>query len=444
MQESRLIDQVADALAADDFYEPLHQRIYQAILSEHSLGRRADPITLRPFFDQDEDMRSVGGPGYLIKLAGSIAVVIGAKGFAVQIRGLAQRRRAIDGLQQIVAAMADCSTEIDDVLADADGLLTGLNEPDAPTEVTAGQAVKAVIEQFSEPVTGTFCGVICDLDRLIGRVRRKKLVIIGGRPGMSKTATAISYALGAAELGHGVLFISLEMGADELGGRIVADACHRMGDAVPYEVINDRRPNREQTRQIARAHARVDALPLKLVDRGSLTPGQLDVLVRRYKRRFAATGHTLDLVIVDYLQLMKPDGKTGSRYEDVSEISRRLKQCAKTQDVAVMALAQLSRKVEERPDKRPNLADLKESGQIEQDADVVLFLYRAAYYAELAKPDPRSPDMLEWERKYADIRDRLEFILAKRRDGRRGNALGYFFGEHQAVRGSTYYEGVGR
>jgi replicative DNA helicase len=389
-------------------------------------------------------MKEVGGPGYLAQLTGSSAAIIGVIDFAEQVRELAHRRQMIEGFRQAIAAAADCTSDMDEVLADADGLLTSLGNADEATEVSAADAVGEVLRQFDEPVNGVTCGSICDIDRLVGPARRKKLMILGGRPGMSKTATAISYCLGAAQRGHGVLFISLEMGADELGGRIAADLCFSTDHPVPYETINDRRATIEQVRQISRARERIAKLPLRIVDRGSLTCSQLDVLIRRYKRRFAAMGIPLELVVVDYLQLMRPDQRMGSNYEAVSEISKRLKQSAKTHDVAVMALAQLSRKVEERPDKRPHLSDLKESGQIEQDADVVLFLYRAAYYAEAQRPDPNSPELAEWLRHYEQIKHRLEFILAKRRDGRRGNQTGYFFGEHQAVRGSDFYLERGR
>jgi replicative DNA helicase len=252
---------------------------------------------------------------------------------------------------------------------------------------------------------------------------------------MGKTAAAISYALGAARAGHGVLFVSLEMSAVELSSRIAADLAFNGRSGIAFSDINSDRPSRDALRAMGNAAAELAEMPFHIVDAGSLTLGRLDMIVRRYKRRLAARGQSLDLVVVDYLQLLRCDERRTSAYETVSEVSRRLKGMAKDHDVAVFALAQLSREVEKRADKRPQLADLRDSGQIEQDADAVLFLYRHEYYLAAGKPEEGAPEYQEWKQAIDAVRGCIDFICAKRRNGITGSARGLFHGQFQAVRG---------
>lgn len=250
------------------------------------------------------------------------------------------------------------------------------------------------------------------------------------------TAVAISYAIGAARRGHGVLFISLEMSSHELGMRMASDLCFDLGehDRVPFAAIQSGTINDRQRDAIRRARGYVADLPLFVVDAGSMTIGRLNMLVRRYARRLEAKGQKLELVIVDYLQLLHPDQRHRSAYENVSEVSRGLKACAKENGVGVFALAQLSREVEKREDKRPMLSDLRDSGQIEQDADGVLFLLRQEYYLLKNEPDPGSDKHETWRNLLERNRGKIEFIVAKRRNGVEGYSAGRFFGPYQAVR----------
>jgi replicative DNA helicase len=176
-------------------------------------------------------------------------------------------------------------------------------------------------------------------------------------------------------------------------------------------------------------------MPLTIIDAPSITPGRLSRLVRRHIRRFEARGHKLELVVVDYIQRMRPDRQMSKKYEEVSEISAALKDIAKANGVAIMALAQLSREVERRGDKRPVLADLRDSGQLEQDADTVIFLLRQEYYHRQAEPDPMSPDWPGWNDSLSRMTGEIEFIVPKRRGGETGAAKGVFHGAFQAVRG---------
>lgn len=434
MQAPNLIDPVADTLSADDFSEPLHGRIFSAIVGHHSAGKLATPVTLRPMFERDAAMEEVGGPGYLAQLTGSGAGIVGARDFANQVRELSQRRRFVEGLQQAIEAASACDTPLDDLAVLADSAASAVRDAgEGAGEYSAAEALGLVIDGFDKPVTGATCGVIPSIDVLLGPLRPTHFVIGAGRPGMGKTATAVSYALGAAQRGHGVLLISLEMGAEQLAERMAADLC--LDKRISYESIRDRTLSIDEKREVCRAHARIAELPLQILDKQGLTIGQIRSIVRRWKRRFAARGQKLELVIIDYLQLVRPDRKAASAYEAVSEVSRTSKEIAKENDLCVFALAQLSRKVEERADKRPMLSDLRDSGQIEQDADAVLFFLRLEYYHRQAEPEPRDPKRPEWERGLDACQGVIEFICAKRRNGRAGSRFGHFHADFQAVRG---------
>lgn len=434
MVGNKLIDPVAERLSAEHFFEGLHGRVFSCIVSLAAQGKAATPVTLRPYFEADEEMRELGGPAYLAQLTGSSASIIGVYDFADQIRDLAERRRFVAGLQAAIYAAGDFDVSLEDLSAQADAAISDIRDgAEDAGEYSGAEALGLVISGFDEKVTGARCGVIPSVDSLLGPMRPTHLVIGAGRPGMGKTATALSYALGAAERGHGVLFVSLEMDAEQLGERMAADLC--LGQRIPYEAIRDRTLTPAQRMDVCRAQERLKALPLQILDKQGLTISRLRTLVRRWARRFEARGHKLELVIVDYLQLLRADSKRMDRYEAVSEISRSLKEIAKEQRLAVFALAQLSRKVEERADRRPMLSDLRESGQIEQDADAVLFFLRQEYYLQSAEPDPGSAEHAKWQAALDKCQGRIEFICAKRRNGQAGSRVGDFLGTFQAVRG---------
>jgi replicative DNA helicase len=426
MTDNRQIDAVADILDAQDFADSTFAAIYSVIVQQYSAGRPVNPVTLRPFFD-----------GYIDFLAQLTGQIFGpARGYADQVAALAARRRLIGSLNDTIALAADPATSVEALIDCADsGIFEATHKGDPLHQPSGAQCLDEIIDGFDAPVRGTLCHSIPALDQLMGPLCPKQLVIGAGRPGMGKTALAISYAIGAAKAGHGVLFVSLEMSSTELGQRMAADMCFGRDSGIPFEDIRDSRLSETQRREICRARETMDKMPFHVVDAGSLSIGRLAMIVRRYKRRFAAKGHSLDLVIVDYLQLLTGDTKGRSNYETVSEVSRGLKAIAKDQEVAVFALAQLSREVEKRPDKRPQLSDLRDSGQIEQDADKVLFLFRLEYYLRANEPEIGTAERIEWEQALQACENRIDFMLPKRRNGRTGAAQGYFFGQFQAVRG---------
>lgn len=436
MYDNRLIDSIADMLRPHDFFEDVHGRIFSAIVDKAAAGQTANPITLKSLFDSDAALADVGGASYLAKLTGSGAVTIGARDFALDILELAKRRRLLCSLDEARSLGADYSKSTDDIAAIAEKALAEVQEQSGggTKEVTAAQAISAHMTAIEKGLAPGVSSNIGPLDHAMGPVRPGDLQIIAGRPGMGKSILGTSIAKGAALQGHGVLLVSLEMKSDQLGMRLAADLCFDGHRGINFANIRDGTLTSEQFRQVIRASDAIADLPLMIVDPPQLRVGRLNSLVRRHARRFAAKGKKLELVIVDYLQLLDPDRQNDNRTVEVSHISRALKQCAKANDVGLIALAQLSRKVEEREEKRPRLADLRESGSIEQDADGVLFIYRPEYYLLQTEPPENSDKREKWESLLKACEGDIEFICAKRRQGQTGIRHGRFYGAFQTVR----------
>jgi replicative DNA helicase len=440
MIENKLIDRVADRLSAEDFSEALFGRIYSAIVREASQGRTANPVTLKPYLHDDPALAEVGGVGFLAQLTGSTGAVVMLETCVQQVIDMAKRRKLIDGLTHAAMLAADMDASNEDVVSAADGALSSISDHgDGIVQVSAAKAFDEMLAAYEEQSYGvTSGGQIACLDEMLGPIRPHHLDILAGRPGMGKTSAALSYALGAASAGHGVLFISLEMNRLELMQRATSDAIFDGQSGIPYEAIRDGRFTSDNARRRVYEAARIFRnMPLHLVDASSLTIGRLNMIVRRYKRRMEAAGQKLELVMVDYLQLLRPDFRTDNMNVAVSEVSRGLKAIAKQYDVGVLALAQLNRSVESRPDKRPMLSDLRDSGQIEQDADAVVFLYRDEYYLRQGKPPETDAKFVDWQMALDKCAGHIDFIVAKRRNGPSGSATGRFFGAYQAVRGAV-------
>lgn len=438
MVENSIIDTIADRLTSADFYEHLHGRLFDTIVSLHGQGKTANPVTLKPFFEKDEAMSLVGGVGYLARLTASDAGLIGARDFARQISDMAKLRRLAAFADDLGEKARNTSDAIDPValLSDAESDLfavSGEGGGGIQTQQGAG-CIDAMLSQLDDGNRGVMCKLIPPMDDLLGGARRKQLIILAARPGMGKTAVALSYSIGAAMNGHGVLYVSLEMSAAELGARMAADLCFNGNGGVYFSDIINQRVKQADRERLNQARAMASDLPMSVIDASSIHVNRLNAIVRRQARRFASRGERLDMIVVDYLQLLSAD-KGKSAYESVSQISRALKEIAKEHDVAVLALAQLSREVEKRSGCRPQLSDLRDSGQIEQDADTVMFLLRNEYYLRKEQPEMTSPDFMKWEQAMQEHAGKIEFICAKRRNGETGKAIGAFHGAYQAVRG---------
>src|SRR5689334_12540768 len=443
MIDNRLVEDVQLKLKPHHFFEPLHGRIYESILRMTDGNRIANPVTLRPLFEADEAMKEVGGPAYLAQLTGSGAAVIGARDFAAQIYDLALLRALIGVGRDLVEGALDTSEEVAP-LAQIERAETELykvaEEGGAEGKAKSfGEATKEALEMAERALNsgGHLSGFTTGLESLnskIGGLHKSDLIIVAGRPGMGKSSLATNMAFAAAQrflrdsedsippeksAGAPVALFSLEMSADQLATRILAEQ-----SGITSENLRMGRISQQEFRELARAAAELQSLPLYIDDTPGLTIAALRTRARRLKRQKG-----IGMVIVDYLQLLQGTGKNGSenRVQEISEISRGLKQLAKELDVPVIGLSQLSRAVEQREDKRPQLSDLRESGSIEQDADIVIFIYREDYYLKAVEPDMPSPnetDKLakyeEWNAKFAAAAGKAEVIVAKQRHGSTG------------------------
>jgi replicative DNA helicase len=463
MIDNRLAEDIQLKLRAEHFFEPLHARIYEQILRLIDRNMIASPVTLRPLFEADEEMKELGGPAYLAQLTGSGAAIIGARDFAEQIYELALLRALIGVGREMVEQALDTSEEVDpkgQIEAAESALYRVAEEGGGEGSVkTFAQATRMAVEMAEKALNtgGGLSGVTTGLDSVnakTGGLHHSDLVILAGRPGMGKTALATNIAFNAAQrlnrdledgipapksAGAAVAFFSLEMSSDQLATRILAEA-----SGISSENLRMGKISQQDFRNLARAAGELESLPLFIDDTPGLTIAALRTRARRLKRQKG-----IGLIIVDYLQLLQGSGKGGSgdnRVQEISEISRGLKTLAKELNVPVIALSQLSRAVEQREDKRPQLSDLRESGSIEQDADIVLFVFREEYYIQSREPKrPMEGDDAktfeahdQWARDMERVYGLSELIIAKQRHGATGKVKLKF--EAKITRFSDYID----
>ena len=444
MIDNRLVEDVQLKLQPHHFYEPLHGRIYEAILRMTDANRIANPVTLRPLFESDESIKEVGGPAYLAQLTGSGAAVIGARDFAQQIYDLALLRALVGVGRDLVEGALDTSEDVAPLaqIERAETELYKVAEAGGAEgkAKSFAEATKDALEMAERALNsgGHLSGFTTGLDSLnakIGGLHKSDLIIVAGRPGMGKSALGTNMAFAAARrflrdaeegiepgksAGAPAALFSLEMSADQLATRILSEQ-----SGITSENLRTGRITQQEFRELARAAAELQSLPLYIDDTPGLTIAALRTRARRLKRQ-----KNIGVIVVDYLQLLQGTGRGGgneNRVQEISEISRGLKQLAKELDVPVIGLSQLSRAVEQREDKRPQLSDLRESGSIEQDADIVLFIYREDYYLKAVEPDypmPNETEKLakyeEWNAKFAAAAGKAEVIVAKQRHGSTG------------------------
>ncbi|HYG29314.1 MAG TPA: replicative DNA helicase [Allosphingosinicella sp.] len=436
MIDNRLAEDIQLKLRPDHFYEPLHGRIYEAILKLVDRNMVANPVTLRPMFEADEEMKTLGGPGYLAQLTGSGAAIIGARDFADQVYDLALLRALIGVGREMVEQALDTSEDVDpkSQIEGAEAALYRVAEEGGGegTVKTFAQATRMAVQLAEKALNtgGGLSGVTTGLDGLnakTGGLHHSDLVIVAGRPGMGKSALGTNIAFNAARrlvqdtedgiapeksAGAAVALFSLEMSADQLATRILAEQ-----SGIPSESLRMGKISQQDFRNLARAAAELESLPLYIDDTPGLTIAALRTRARRLKRQ-----RGIGLIVVDYLQLLQGTGRNSgdNRVQEISEISRGLKTLAKELNVPVIALSQLSRAVEQREDKRPQLSDLRESGSIEQDADMVWFIYREEYYLAVRQPADDHADFPKWQEEMNRAYGLAEVIVAKQRHGATG------------------------
>ncbi|MEM6824834.1 MAG: replicative DNA helicase [Pseudomonadota bacterium] len=435
-------DAVASIIDDSHFYEPVHARIYSIASARIAKNMRATPVTLKAFLEDDEGLRELGGPSYLARLAGAAISSFAARDYAQIVYDLSVRRQLMSLGQDIAAkaAIVDVDNEPKEQIVEAEQALYKLGEAGQVTQgfqsflsaVTDAVKVANAAYQRDGGLAGLSTGFV-DLDKKLGGLHKSDLLILAGRPSMGKTSLATNIAFNIAKSykrgtlkngstgavdGGVVGFFSLEMSAEQLATRVLSEAAE-----VPSELLRRGDFNEIDMRRVVEAAKVLEACPLFIDDTAALPISQLAARARRLKRE-----HGLDALFVDYLQLVKPATSKDSRVNEVSEITQGLKAIAKELDVPVVALSQLSRQVESRDDKRPQLSDLRESGSIEQDADVVMFVYREEYYLE--REEPTNPDDLTgdaardaqkkydaWKNRCAAAGGKAEVIIGKQRHG---------------------------
>ena len=427
-------DRVSDFLRPEHLSEELHRRIYDVASQLIRAGKLATPITLKTFLGE-QDLGGVTIPQYLARLAANATTIINAEDYGRTIYDLAVRRDLIIVGEDIVNAAYDAPVDTSprEQIEEAERKLYAIAE--------TGR-FEGGFQRFSDALTlavdmaarawerdGKLSGIatgLSDLDRMMGGLQASDLVIVAGRPGMGKTALATNIAFNIAKAYEGrpkpdgstetvnggiVGFFSLEMSSEQLATRIIAEQ-----SAVASYKIRRGDITEPEFHRIAEAARDMQSIPFYIDQTGGLSIAQLIARARRLKRQ-----RGLDVLVIDYLQLLSGSKSKGdNRVQELTEITTGLKALAKEMNVPVIALSQLSRQVESRDDKRPQLSDLRESGSIEQDADVVMFVFREEYYLKNKQPREGSPEFLTWQSDMERVHGRAEVIIGKQRHGPTG------------------------
>lgn len=443
---NRALEKVSEFLRAEHFYSAVHGRIYDAICKFVERGQDASPATLKSFFDKEADLSNVGGGQYLADLAAHVVSVINVEDYGRTVYEAHLRRALITLGEDVVNEAYDHNVDqspqqqIEVAEKRLFELATAGDFKSGPVafSTTLAKAIQQaeVAYQREGNITGVTTG-LSDLDKKLGGLQKSDLIILAGRPAMGKSALATNMAFNAAraylesggkEGAVGVMF-SLEMSAEQLSTRILADL-----SSVPSDKIRRGEVKDTDFTKFVEASQRLSQVPLFIDDTPALSIGAVRTRARRLKRQ-----HNLGLVVVDYLQLLQGTGRGGqeNRVLEISEITRGLKAIAKELDVPVLALSQLSRSVESRDNKRPMLSDLRESGSIEQDADIVMFVYREEYYLEKDQPAQKPEESAEkfaarhddWLRRMERAHNVAECIISKQRHGPTGTVPLFFDGE---------------
>lgn len=428
------LERVHEIVEPSHFFEPLHKQLYETIVHLVSAQRVANPVTMKPFFEKAEPLADgTTIPQYLGKLAVNATTIANVAEYARVIRDMSIRRNLVLIGQDLVSTATNAHVDFptEDQVEEAEARLFSLvDRSERGKEADLADAIAEAMAEIEEAHKGEKTGLstgISDLDEIIGRLQPTDLLILAGRPGMGKSALATNIAFNVAKEKHDkdgevipgtpVAFYSLEMSKAQVATRIMGD-----GSELPASDMRVGKLEKEQLEHLRKMRAVLSKVPVTVDDTGALSIAQLSARARRLKRR-----KNIGLLIVDYLQLMKSAKNTGNRVQDVAEITTGLKALAKELRVPIIALSQLSRGVENRDNKRPQLADLRESGSIEQDADIVMFVYREEYYLEREKPPLTEPAAYaDWSAKIGPAKNKAEIIVAKQRHGSTGTIKAHF------------------
>ncbi len=447
LANNRIYEKVTEFLRAEHFADPVHGRIYAAVERLIERGQMANAVTLKQYFMQDEALKAVGGAEYLARLEGSVASFIGAADYGEAVFESYLRRELMEIGTDIITSASN--PELEDPargqIEQAEQKLFNLATKGVSSSgfLTFVDSLKQAIHTAEAAAKrgGGMTGITTgfkDMNKLLGGLHPSDLIILAARPSMGKTAFATNIAFNAARAylksngkeGGRVAFFSLEMSAEQLALRILSEQTE-----IPSEKIRRGEIRESDFPKFVQLTQELQRLPMHIDE----TPGLSVMGMRARARRLKRTGG-LDLIVIDYLQLMTGSGSKKSetnRVQEVSEITRSLKGLAKELEVPIIALSQLSRKVEERDDKRPQLADLRESGSIEQDADMVMFIYREEYYLKRGEPGRHANESDEkyneryaaWQARLEKVYNTAEVIVAKQRHGPIGAIKLFFDGQ---------------
>ena len=429
-----IIDEIASIISSEKFYDPIHIKIYEVIENLNNKGMIANPITLKNYFEKNQGLDEVGGVEYLVKLTRFSSSIKQAIDYAKIVHENYVKRELIQISHNIKddTLNTDEDKSSDMIIEDAEKLLFDLAERGSFSQsfmkfnLALDQSISMAEQAMKndQGIVGVPTG-LTDLDEKLGGLHKSDLVIIAGRPSMGKTALATNIAYHAAkniqikETKSSVAFFSLEMSSEQLSTRILSEQSR-----IKSNDIRRGKATEEELGRYIETSRDIYELPLYIDETPAITISTLSNRARRIKRLFG-----LSLIVVDYIQLMRTSSKRNDgRVQEISEITQGLKALAKELSVPVLALSQLSRAVEQRDDKKPQLADLRESGSIEQDADVVLFVFREEYYEEKKQPKLGSIEYAEWQSKMSDIAGLAEILIGKQRHGPTGNVQVEFEG----------------
>ena len=424
---NEIYDEISSIVDAQKFHDPMHVKIFETIEKLISKGLLANPITLKNYFENNEGLKELGGQEYLIKITKFATSAKQAIDYGNIVYQMHVRRELIKISETVLneASNNEITSTGEEIIQNAEKSLFDLAERGHFNRsfLKFDNALKQTIEmaknayQNEEGIVGVPTG-LTDLDSRLGGLHKQDLVIIAGRPSMGKTALATNIAFYAAKniekkgTKSTVAFFSLEMSSEQLSTRILSEQSRIRSNDIRRGKVSEK-----EFEKFIETSKNIYDLPLYIDETPAITIAAISNRSRRIKRLFG-----LDLIVVDYIQLMRSGNKKNDgRVQEISEITQSLKALAKELDVPVLALSQLSRAVEQRDDKKPQLADLRESGSIEQDADVVMFVYREAYYLERKEPTLGSVEHADWQQKMDEISSLAEIMIGKQRHGPTGN-----------------------
>ena len=439
---SDLIEQINEFLKADHFYEKFHQKIYHAIEILAEKGLSATPVTIKSMLEKDPLYQELNGNEYIIRLTTIAMVVINPYDYGKIIYDAAIKRNLITIGEEIVndAYNSTLEQEAPEQLEIAESKLyllasEGMKEKGfIPMRESVAESLSSINRAMknTDHITGISTGYL-DLDNKLSGFQNSDLIIVAGRPSMGKTAFAINFAFNACkalqrknpegEKPPAVGFFSLEMSSEQLASRLLS-----MMARVDSTNLRNGKVNEEHYNDLRKAAAELSEMPFFIDDTPALSISAVRSRARKLKRK-----HNLGIIFVDYLQLLTGSSKSENRVLEISQITQGLKAIAKELNIPVIALSQLSRAVEQREGKRPLLSDLRESGSIEQDADLVMFLYREEYYLRRKEPAPGDPKYSEWQAALDRAHNIAEILIAKHRNGSVGNVQLYYVDKFSSV-----------